>query len=278
MSACAPARSPSRSAPRARCSPRASGPSRTRPEPSPASPTPPVGILPLVCTLNAALVTEAIGRLLAVDHSGLDDLALAAPSGSGGLVLVPYLAGERTPNRPDATGTLQGIRSDVSRELLARAAFEGVVCSLLEGLDALDAAGRAHRRRPAGPAGRRGPFAGLPPGAGHPVRPTGHRPAPTARSSRPGPPSRPPSWPPDPIPTAWPTPGARAGRGHGPGAGRRPRPRRSGAGSPRPGADRASGRTPAATGSVAAGRIGSLVGQAQPDRPIDPPESKESPR
>ena len=60
--------------------------------------------LPLVCTLNAALVTEAIGRLLAVDHSGLDDLALAAPSGSGGLVLVPYLAGERTPNRPDATG------------------------------------------------------------------------------------------------------------------------------------------------------------------------------
>jgi xylulokinase len=97
--------------------------------------------LPLVCTLNATLVTAAIGRLLAVDHSELDDLALAAPSGCDGLVLVPYLAGERTPNRPDATGTLEGIRSDVSRELLARAAFEGVVCSLLEGLDALEAAG-----------------------------------------------------------------------------------------------------------------------------------------
>ncbi len=97
--------------------------------------------LPLVCTLNAALVTEAMGRLLAVDHSGLDDLALAAPSGSGGLVLVPYLAGERTPNRPEATGSLLGIRPDVSRQLLARAAFEGVVCSLLEGLDALDGAG-----------------------------------------------------------------------------------------------------------------------------------------
>ena len=97
--------------------------------------------LPLVCTLNATLVTSAIARLLAVDHAGLDDLALAAPSGCDGLVLVPYLAGERTPNRPDATGTLVGIRSAVSRELLARAAFEGVVCSLLDGLDALESAG-----------------------------------------------------------------------------------------------------------------------------------------
>jgi xylulokinase len=97
--------------------------------------------LPLVCTLNATLVTAAISRLLSVDHSGLDDLALAAPSGSDGLVLVPYLVGERTPNRPNATGTLEGIRSDVSRELLARAAFEGVACSLLDGLDALEGAG-----------------------------------------------------------------------------------------------------------------------------------------
>lgn len=54
---------------------------------------------------------------------------------------MPYLAGERTPNRPDATGTLHGIRSDITPERLARAAFEGVVCSLLEGLDALEAAG-----------------------------------------------------------------------------------------------------------------------------------------
>ncbi len=97
--------------------------------------------LPLVCTLNATLVTEAIGRLLGVDHVGLDRLALAAPAGAGGVVLVPYFDGERTPNRPDATGTLAGIRSDISRELAARAAFEGVVCNLLEGLDALTEAG-----------------------------------------------------------------------------------------------------------------------------------------
>jgi xylulokinase len=97
--------------------------------------------LPLVCTLNAALVTSAIGRLLSVDHVGLDSLALAAAPGSEGLTLVPYLAGERTPNRPGATGTLHGIRTDVSREALARAGFEGVVCGLLEGLDALAATG-----------------------------------------------------------------------------------------------------------------------------------------
>ncbi len=97
--------------------------------------------LPLVCTLNASLVTEAVGRLLAVDHGELDALALGAPVGSGGLVLVPYLAGERVPNRPHATGSLHGIRSDLSRGCLARSAFEGVVCGLLDGLDALGVTG-----------------------------------------------------------------------------------------------------------------------------------------
>ncbi len=97
--------------------------------------------LPLVCTLNATLVTNAVARLLDVDFATLEKLALGAPAGSGGVTLVPYLAGERTPNRPEATGTLFGIRTDVSRELVARAAFEGVVCGLLEGLDALNVVG-----------------------------------------------------------------------------------------------------------------------------------------
>lgn len=100
--------------------------------------------LPLVCTLNATKVTAAVARLLGVDEAGLDQLALAAPAGAGGLVLVPHLDGERTPNRPDATGTLAGIRSDVSREQLARAAIEGVVCNLLAGADLLP--GGAGRR------------------------------------------------------------------------------------------------------------------------------------
>ena len=95
--------------------------------------------LPLVCTLNATKVTDAVARILGVDATGLDALAAAAPSGAGGVVLVPHLDGERTPDRPTATGTLLGLRSDVSREQLARAAIEGVVCNLLAGADELTA-------------------------------------------------------------------------------------------------------------------------------------------
>ncbi len=93
--------------------------------------------LPLVCTLNATKVSEAVRRLLGVDHATFDELALAAPAGAGGLTLLPYLDGERTPNRPDAAGVLAGLRSGVERTDLARAAVEGVVCGLLDGLDAL---------------------------------------------------------------------------------------------------------------------------------------------
>ena len=91
--------------------------------------------LPLVCTLNATKVTDAVARLLGVDHAGFDQLALAGSS--DGLTLLPYFDGERTPNLPDATGTLTGLRSDVSREQLARAAVEGVVGNLLAGAEAL---------------------------------------------------------------------------------------------------------------------------------------------
>ena len=52
-------------------------------------------------------------------------------------MLVPHLDGERTPNRPTATGTLSGIRSDATPAQLARAAIEGVVCNLLSAVDAL---------------------------------------------------------------------------------------------------------------------------------------------
>ena len=97
--------------------------------------------LPLVCTLNAMKVTDATARLLGVDHAEFEALVLHTAAGAGGVVCVPYFDGERTPNRPDATGVISGIRSDVSRGELARASVEGVVCGLLDGLDALCAAG-----------------------------------------------------------------------------------------------------------------------------------------
>ncbi len=98
--------------------------------------------LPLVCTLNAARVLDATSRMLGVDLEELSRLALSAPAGAGGLVLVPYLEGERTPNRPDATGALHGLRLETATPAyLARAAIEGLLCGLADGLDALVAQG-----------------------------------------------------------------------------------------------------------------------------------------
>ncbi len=93
--------------------------------------------LPLVCTLNATKVTETVRQLLGVSYAEFDDLALASPTGASGLTLVPYFDGERTPNRPNATGGLGGLRTATSRADLARAAVEGVACGLLDGVDAL---------------------------------------------------------------------------------------------------------------------------------------------
>jgi xylulokinase len=94
--------------------------------------------LPLVCTLNAARVLDAAAALLRVDHAELSRLALDAPAGAGGAVLVPYFEGERTPNRPDATASLLGLRLDnTTPGHLARAAVEGLLCGLADGIDAL---------------------------------------------------------------------------------------------------------------------------------------------
>jgi xylulokinase len=98
--------------------------------------------LPLVCTLNAARLLDATATMLGVDHAELSRLALSAPPGADGLVVIPYLEGERTPNRPDATGAVHGWQLENSTPAhLARAAIEGMLCGLADGLDALRAEG-----------------------------------------------------------------------------------------------------------------------------------------
>jgi xylulokinase len=103
--------------------------------------------LPLVCTLNAARVLDATATMLRVDLAELARLAMQAPPGADGLVMVPYLEGERTPNRPLATGAVHGLTLRTSSPAhLARAAVEGMLCALADGLDALLAHGaRADR-------------------------------------------------------------------------------------------------------------------------------------
>jgi xylulokinase len=103
--------------------------------------------LPLACTLNAARVLTAAAALLGLDTQHLAACALAARPGAGGLTLLPYLEGERTPNRPDATGELHGLTgSNATPENLARAAVEGMLCGLADGLDAIRAVGVPVRR------------------------------------------------------------------------------------------------------------------------------------
>jgi len=98
--------------------------------------------LPLIATLNAARVLDAAARLLGVDHAALGELALGAEPGSAGLVLQPWFEGERTPNLPDATATLFGMTlASTTRENLARASIEGMLCGLADGLDAVRAQG-----------------------------------------------------------------------------------------------------------------------------------------
>ncbi|MBV9823377.1 MAG: xylulokinase [Actinobacteria bacterium] len=98
--------------------------------------------LPLACTLNAARVLDAAARLLGVDLAELSALALSAEPGAGGVTVVPYLEGERTPNLPYATGAVHGLTlANALPGNLARAAVEGMLCGLAAGLDALVAQG-----------------------------------------------------------------------------------------------------------------------------------------
>lgn len=103
--------------------------------------------LPLVCTLNATRVTDTVASWLNASQDELAVAALRSAPGAGGVTLVPYFDGERTPNLPNATGSLGGLTNSTHADDLARAAHEGVVCSLLDGVDALNAAGAtAHGR------------------------------------------------------------------------------------------------------------------------------------
>jgi xylulokinase len=81
---------------------------------------------------------------------GLDEigrLALTSPPGAEGLVLLPYLDGERTPNLPDATGSLLGLtRTNLTAANIARASVEGMLCGLADAVDALRASGVVPKR------------------------------------------------------------------------------------------------------------------------------------
>jgi xylulokinase len=94
--------------------------------------------LPLVCTLNAARIFDAATSILGKTHEEVGKLALSSAPGAHGLTLLPYFEGERTPNRPDATGVFSGMNlSNSNPSDIARAMIEGMLSGLADAVQSL---------------------------------------------------------------------------------------------------------------------------------------------
>jgi D-xylulose kinase len=92
--------------------------------------------MPLVCTMNVTVATEAVRALFGWSHAQLEEAVRSVPSGADGLLFLPYLQGERTPNLPRGTGVLHGLTTrTMSPAHMARATMEGVTLGLLYGLN-----------------------------------------------------------------------------------------------------------------------------------------------
>jgi len=92
--------------------------------------------LPLVCTMNVTVATEQVRKMFGWDLGQLESMVTGAPSGAGGIVFLPYLVGERTPNLPNGVGVFHGLTTaNMAPAHLARATMEGVTLGLAYGLN-----------------------------------------------------------------------------------------------------------------------------------------------
>ena len=104
--------------------------------------------LPLLCTMNCTNVTEEVRAAFGLDSdralAQLTEEATALPAGAQGVTFIPFLQGERVPDLPLATGTIEGLRPGLLRPAtLFRAALEGVTSNLALGVERLRALGVA---------------------------------------------------------------------------------------------------------------------------------------
>lgn len=98
--------------------------------------------MPLLCTMNVTVATEAFRKLFDWDHDRMDKEISSVPPGADDLLFLPYLQGERTPNLPDGCGVLHGMnRSNLTPAHMARAAMEGVTLGMAYGLRRMEALG-----------------------------------------------------------------------------------------------------------------------------------------
>ncbi len=91
--------------------------------------------LPLLCTMNVTVATEMMRLDFGYTHEQFENKAAKIPAGAGGLLLLPYLEGERTPNVPDGSGVMLGINPRTfTASHYCRAAMEGVTLGMNYGL------------------------------------------------------------------------------------------------------------------------------------------------
>jgi len=96
------------------------------------------GWLPLVCTMNVTVATELVRNLFGIGLDEMNELSAEAAPGAGGLLLLPYFNGERTPALPLATATLTGMTSlNLKAGMICRAAMEGATFGLRYGLNVI---------------------------------------------------------------------------------------------------------------------------------------------
>ncbi len=94
------------------------------------------GWLPLVCTMNATNVVTQTLELLGKTVADIESALAQTPPGADGLIFLPFLNGERTPDLPTARGTLMGISANnYTAAHLIRSVVEGVTFGILNGLD-----------------------------------------------------------------------------------------------------------------------------------------------
>ncbi len=91
--------------------------------------------LPLVCNMNATVVTDAVRKHYAWDLTRMETEAASSPMGAEGLMMLPYFQGERTPSLPEGSGVLHGLTlSNYTPANIMRAAMEGVSLGLGYGM------------------------------------------------------------------------------------------------------------------------------------------------
>ncbi len=93
------------------------------------------GWLPLLCVMNATGVLSEVAEAFGATLNELTHAARKVEVGARGVEFLPFLAGERVPDLPGATGSIGGLRAGSLRPaVIFRAALEGVSLNLAWGV------------------------------------------------------------------------------------------------------------------------------------------------